>query len=220
MKRTYQLSGTLCLIGLLTLSGCSTTSNQSTGTGVIRSENATSTRLATVPSGTTMVVSLDEPLSTRTHKTGDWFTAHTIRPLSVEGRTVFPAGSEVRGQLTHDRQPGRTSGKAEMTISFEQIVDVNGRQQNISSEMIPLVGADEKISDEEKVAGGAVIGGIIGALTSKKKTKGAVTGALGGAAAGGAIALATRGNQIDLPAGQRFEVALTRTVEVPITRVD
>ena len=107
-----------------------------------------------------------------------------------------------------------------MTISFEQIIDLSGRQQSISTEIIPLVAEDETISDEEKVAGGAVIGGIIGALTSKKKTKGAVTGALGGAAAGGVIALATRGNQIELPAGQRFEVALTRTVEVPITRAD
>ena len=77
MKRTYQLTGTIWLVGLLTLSGCSTTSNQSTGTRVIRSENASGTRLATVPSGTTMVVTLDEPLSTRTHKT--WrlvFRAH------------------------------------------------------------------------------------------------------------------------------------------------
>jgi hypothetical protein len=210
----------LCVICTLAVLGCSMNSERAASPQVIRSENAMGTTIASVPSGTTMVVALDEPLSTTTHKTGDWFTARTMRSVTVEGKTVFPVGSEVRGRLTHVQAPGRTSGKAEMTLSFEEIVDASGRKHSISAELIPLQAADSEISDEETVAGGAVIGGIIGALTSKKKTKGAVTGALGGAAVGGVIALATKGNQIELPAGQRIEVALTRTVEVPISRVD
>ena len=76
--------------------------------------------------------------------------------------------------------------------------------------------ADIAKSNDLAPAGGAVIGGIIGALTSKDKAKGAATGAVAGGAAGGAIALATKGQQLELPVGQRFTVELTSPVQVQI----
>jgi len=207
----------------LALVGCSTASEttDAASAGKTGSETASKPDLkqnlrVQVPSGSTLTVALDQTLSTETNRAGDGFTARTTQAIMVDQRTVFPAGSKVTGTLTHVDEPHRTAGKAEMTLAFEEIVDVTGKTHAIGTEPLVLVGKGDKISDEEKVAGGAVIGGIIGALTSKDKAKGAATGAVAGGVAGGAIAIATKGPQLVLPAGQQFSVELTRSVVVQI----
>ncbi len=176
-------------------------------------------KMVSIPTGTTLVVALETHLRTDSNEIGDAFTARTAEAIRVNDMTVIPAGTEVRGRLTHVEEPHRTAGKAQMTLAFEQIVDGTGKPHEISVAPMVLEAEGDKVSDEEKVAAGAVVGGIIGALTSKKKTKGAATGAVAGAAAGGAIALATKGKQLDLPPGQQFSIALTAPVEVPASQL-
>lgn len=176
-------------------------------------------KMVSIPTGTILVVALETHLRTDSNEIGDAFTARTAEAIRLNDMTVIPAGTEVRGRLTHVEEPHRTAGKAQMTLAFEQIVDGTGKPHEISVAPIVLEAEGDKVSDEGKVAAGAVVGGIIGALTSKKKTKGAATGAVAGAAAGGAIALATKGKQLDLPPGQQFSIALTAPVEVPASQL-
>ncbi len=175
-------------------------------------------KMVTIPTGTSIVVALETHLRTDSNKVGDVFRARTTEAVRADNMTVIPVGAEVRGRLTQVEEPHRTSGKAQMTLSFEEYVDANGQVHAISAVPIALEAEGDKISDEEKVAGGAVIGGIIGALTSKKKGKGALTGAAAGAAAGGAVALATKGKQLDLPVGQQFSVELAAPVETTVAQ--
>lgn len=176
-------------------------------------------KLVTIPTGTTLVVALETHLRTDSNAAGDSFRARTTEAIRVDDMTVIPAGSEVSGRLTHVEEPHRTAGKAQMTLAFEEYVDANGKRFAISAAPISLEAEGDKVSDEGKVAAGAVIGGVIGALTSKKKTKGAATGAVAGAAAGGAIALATKGKQLDLPPGQQFSIELTAPLVVPAAQL-
>jgi hypothetical protein len=176
-------------------------------------------KMVSIPTGTTLVVALETHLRTDSNEIGDPFTARTTEAIRLGDATVIPAGTEVRGKLTHVEEPHRTAGKAQLTLAFEQIVDGTGKAHDISVAPMVLEAEGDKVSDEEKVAAGAVVGGIIGALTSKKKTKGAATGAVAGAAAGGAIALATKGKQLDLPPGQQFSIELTAPVEVPASQL-
>jgi hypothetical protein len=224
MTRRIYSPVALSLSLIFALAGCSKEAQQSdagqsssSGSGY---NNSGSSRPAVenveIPSGTTLIVALDERLSTETNQAGDRFKGHTTNSIVIDQTTVLPAGSTVRGHLTHVEEPHRTTGKAEMTLAFDEIVDASGKTHSISSGPIALVGKGDAISDEEKVAGGAVIGGIIGALTSKNKGKGAAVGAAAGAAAGGAVALATKSGQLELPPGQRFEVELTRSVEMQV----
>lgn len=176
-------------------------------------------KMVTIPTGTTMVVALETHLRTDSNVAGDAFHARTVEAIRVDSMTVIPAGSEIRGRLTQVEEPHRTAGKAQMTLAFEEFVDANGKSYSINAAPISLEGEGDKVSDEAKVAAGAVIGGVIGALTSKKKTKGAATGAVAGAAAGGAIALATKGKQLDLPPGQQFSIELIAPVQVPAAQL-
>lgn len=207
MTSTIHRAAVLSLCLLIAATGCGTITKQQQDE-------------VTVPSGTSVTIALDERLRTDTHESGDEFKAHTTSAVVIEGKTAIPAGAPVIGRLTHVEEPHRTAGKAEMTLAFEEIVDANGESHSISTEPVVLVGQGDKISDEEKVAGGAVIGGVIGALTGKEKAKSAAIGAAAGAAAGGAIALATKGQQLELPPGYRFTVQLTRSVDVEVAMRD
>jgi len=176
-------------------------------------------RMMTIPSGTPMIVALQTRLRTDANKAGEMFRANLTEAIRVDQFTVLPAGTEVRGQLTIVEEPHRTTGKAQMTLAFQELIDPVGDLRSISVSPIVLVAEGDKISDEAKVASGAVIGGVIGALTSKKqRAKGAAVGAAAGAVAGGALALATKGHQLDLPAGQQFEFELNEPLSLSVTR--
>jgi outer membrane lipoprotein SlyB len=214
------------LFAAVSLFGCKSSQEQASVTEAAKAKSSdTSTpksnwpKMVTIPSGTTLLVSLDTPLGTALNKSGDNFQGHTAEAVRVDQMTVLPSGTEVRGRLTLVEQPHRTTGKAQMTLSFDQVVDPSGQIHSISTAPIVLVAKGDKISDEEKVAAGAVIGGVIGALSSsKQRAKGAAVGAAAGAAAGGAIALATKGKQMELPAGQRFAVDLEESLRVSVTQ--
>jgi len=175
------------------------------------------TKNIAIPAGTTLAVSLVTPLRTDSNTVGDQFTATLTQPIVIEGLTLISEGAEVRGRLTQVEEPHRTKGRARMTLVFERVIDINGMSHTIETQPIVMEAAPDKISDEAKVGGGAVVGGIIGALTSKKnKAKGAAVGAAVGAAAGGAAALATKGSQLVLSPGQEFNIEMVKATEVPV----
>lgn len=220
MTRSIRYLAVLSLGTLVIAAGCSSPAERSDNTSASSSGGGAQSKPRVqeveIPSGTTLVVALDERLGTDTHQSGDRFNAHTTNAVVVDRTTVLPVGSAVRGHLSRVEEPHRTKGKAAMTLVFDEVVDAEGRTHSISASPISLEGKGDAISDEEKVAGGAVIGGIIGALASKNRGKGAAVGAAAGAAAGGAVALATKSGQLELPAGQRFEVELTQSVEMRV----
>lgn len=239
LTRNIAIAATMSLFGLVATLGCQTSqqkadamaaktpvaSNATAPAPAPSNSLAASTpkpgwpRMMTIPSGTTMIVALQTRLRTDVNKAGEMFRTNLTEAVRVAQVTVLPAGTEVRGQLTIVEEPHRTTGKAQMTLAFQELIDPVGDLRSIAVSPIVLVAEGDKISDEAKVASGAVIGGVIGALTSKKqRAKGAAVGAAAGAVAGGALALATKGHQLDLPAGQQFEFELSESVSLPVTR--
>jgi len=208
------------------LIGCQSAQEEASATEAAKTKTSSNTsspksswpKKVTIPAGTTLLVSLDQPLTTEVNKSGDNFKAHLYEAVRVNDMTILPSGTEIRGGLTHVEPPHRTTGKAQMTLVFDQVVDPSGQLHSISTSPIVLVAEGDKISDEEKVAAGAVIGGVIGAISSsKQRAKGAAVGVAAGAAAGGAIALATKGHQIELPSGQHFALGLDDSLLMSVT---
>lgn len=233
LLRKIALSVALPIIATVSLFGCQSAEDRATAAELAAAEaaktktsNVQSTtpksnwpKMVTIPAGTTMMVSLNNMLRTDQQKSGHNFTARLTEPVRVDQMTVLPSGTEVRGHLVQVEEPHRTSGKALMVLDFDQVVDPSGSLHSISVDQITLVGQGDKISDEAKVAGGAVIGGVIGAISSnKQRNKGAAVGAAVGAAAGGAIALATKGQQIELPANQHFALDLNESLRLSVTQ--
>ncbi len=167
-----------------------------------------------VPAGTSVVVALQTSLSTENASEGQTFTAETTEPTVIEGKTVAPAGTIVRGKVSSVAKPGAIKGAAKMTLDFEQLSFADGATYEFDAAPITLAGQSDTEADVERLAAGTVAGAIIGGIA--KGGKGAAVGALIGAGAGGTWAVATKGDHIVLEPGQRFRIETTDATEMPV----
>ncbi|MFN8177616.1 MAG: hypothetical protein U0167_06805 [bacterium] len=168
----------------------------------------------TVPAGTSVSASLVTPLSTATAKDGDSFVATTTEPIVVEGKTVIPAGAQIHGVLQDVQASGRIKGRAQMTLAFQQIDDSQGMAHTISADPVSLQAKGEAKGDAAKIAGGGLAGALVGGLAKGKK--GALIGTAIGAGAGTALVLATKGDEVELAAGQALSVRTTAPLSVTV----
>jgi hypothetical protein len=167
-----------------------------------------------IPAGTTVVASLDTPLSTDVNHSGDPFTATTIEAIDVGGRTVTPSGSQIHGVLQDVEDSGRIEGRARLTLLYQSLVDPQGKRYGISAQPLTLQAASSTHGDIEKIAAGTVLGAIVGAIADGGK--GAAIGAGAGAGAGTIVVLATKGEDLALNPGQKLAVRTTGATSVQV----
>ena len=99
-----------------------------------------------------------------------------------------------------------------MTLAYESIVDSQNKTHAISALPLTLQAASATRGDVEKIAAGGILGAIIGGIT--KGGKGAAIGAGAGAGAGTVLMLATKGDEVELEAGQRLNIHTTSPMSV------
>lgn len=153
--------------------------------------------------GTRLLVRLDEALSSRTARREDRFDATVYRPLRAEGRIAVPAGARLRG-IVKDVEPAqRASRGGRLALDFDTLY-LDRRRLDLRSRVVSL-DQDSGGSDTVGKAGiGAVLGGVLGGILGGKK--GAVVGIIVGGT--GAVA-ASKGDEVDLPAGTIVTIELT-----------
>jgi hypothetical protein len=161
-----------------------------------------------IPEGTTFSVRLDEPLSSRSARREDRFDASVFRPIRAEGRMAVPAGTRIRG-IVREAEPaqrGTRGGRLELDFDAlfleSQRLDVRTRVVSVSE--------DDRGEKAEKAGIGAVLGGVVGGILGGRR--GAIVGAvLGGT---GAV-VASKGEEVELPAGTILTVRLERALVIP-----
>jgi len=170
--------------------------------------SATAAVNANIPSGTRVTVRVTEKLSSETAKLGERFHGTLAAPVVVNGRTLFPQGAAVTGQVVHVKSSGRLSSPGELTLALRTI-QAGGRSYAVSANPFVIKGESHTKSNVAKIGGttalGAILGGIFGG------GKGAAIGAASGAAAGTGVAAAT-GKK---PALVESEAVLVWTVGAP-----
>jgi hypothetical protein len=176
---------------------------------------APTTRVYTVPAGTELVTTLDQRLSTDDVKAGQTFTGRTTNAIVVDGKTMIPAGSTVRGEVVVSSRAPNVGGKARMTLAFHDVVLPSGKTYALNAQSVALEGESTTGGDVEKIVGGAIGGAVIGGILGGKS--GAAKGAAGGAAVGTVIAVATKGNDIVLEPGTKLGVLLRTDIGIPVT---
>lgn len=155
-----------------------------------------SSRPIDIPAEIDLRIRLTSPISTRTNKVGDKFTAEVLTPASYEGATI-------EGHISSLDRSGKISGRTEMSFTFDTITLVDGRNGPISAHLEKIFESESvKEVDEEgnvrsgsrtkdsQVRGGvgATAGAIIGAIAGG--VKGAILGAvIGGGAGVGTVAI-------------------------------
>lgn len=188
--------------------------------GVISTElsNARVTyREVTVPAGTILRATLDDPLASDTSRVEDRVKATLSEPLQVDGREIVKAGSTLAGTVTAARQSAKVKGRARLAFRFDTLTPADASERlAIETRPVVLEAAGSESKDAKTIgipaAAGAVLGGILGGA------KGAAAGAAIGGGAGTAVVLTTRGDEVHLAAGTAVELRLERpvTFQVPV----
>jgi len=160
-----------------------------------------------IPAGTQIVGTLQQPLSTKQNNEGDRVTLRTEAPLEI-GNATLPSGMLLTGQITKSHSGNHLVGEPSITISFDRL-QIGGRDYAISTVPFKIKGKSSTGKTAKKVGAGAVVGGVIGAVAGS-----AAKGAVVGAVLGTGVAVATNGNDLEVPAGNRLSVQLARPVTV------
>ena len=174
-------------------------------------EPAPTPRPRVVAAGTALPIVLEAGLTTKTAKPEDRVVAELAADVVVDGDVLLPAGSEVSGHVVSAVRSGRVQGKARLVDSFDGI-RAGGKTFRIDATGFDVT-AGSSAGKDAKIAGGAAAGGVvIGAIADGGE--GALKGGLIGGALGGAAVLATRGKEVELPAGSRYKIELRKSLRL------
>jgi len=164
-----------------------------------------------VASGTPLTIVLKQAVSTKTAQPEDRVVAELAEDVVEDGDVLLPAGSEVLGHVVTAVRSGRVKGRARLVVSFDKI-RVDGRTFDVDATDFDVTAESSKGKDAKIAGGAAAAGAVIGAIADGGE--GALKGGLIGGAAGGAAVLATRGKEVELPAGSRYKIELTRSLRL------
>ncbi len=170
----------------------------------------------TADTGTRVSLAVVNPISSRSAKAGDEFTATVSSDVTdAAGHVVIPQGSTVHGTIV-EVKPGGASNPGTLKLAINS-VNVGGESYPLDAtiESAATVREGRGVTGKEaaKVGVGAAAGAIAGRIIGKD-TKGTIIGGVVGAAAGAGVAAATRTVDIVLPAGGKVDIALTKPVTV------
>jgi hypothetical protein len=169
-----------------------------------------------IPNGTQFIATLNNDLTTSGTREGDSFTMTVRAPAQYEGATIEGYVQRIEGS-------GRISGRAEMTLDFQQIRLPDGRTAGFGGtiESVRPIGGEEVRVDTEgggavqesgsqsnrtaqRAAIGAAVGAIIGAIA--KGGKGAAIGAAIGAGAGAGSVYVQGRDELELRSGTELVI--------------
>jgi hypothetical protein len=163
-----------------------------------------------LPAGTTIEVTVDQAVSSKTSNNGDRFAASIAAPVNANGREILAKGAAVSGTVTDAKSAGRFKGNAGLTLTLAS-VKIGGKEYNLKtsdySEKTGSRGKRELLSTGIGAAAGAAIGAIAGG------GKGAAIGAGAGGGAGAVGGALTGERDVEVPA----ETKLTFTLSEPLS---
>jgi hypothetical protein len=128
-----------------------------------------SSRPETVPEGTALEVVLNQTISSGESRSGASFDATLAAPIVIEGKTVIPRHSTVRGHVVDSEASGRLKGVAHLDLTLNS-VEVNGKSYDLETSNISRSGQNHNKRNAELIGGAAGAGAGTGtaAYTGKK----------------------------------------------------
>jgi hypothetical protein len=97
------------------------------------------------------MVQLAEPVSTRTHKTGDTFAIRLAEPVVVRGRILLPAGTTGVGVVTDAAKPGLGGKGGKLVLSARSLTGPGGT-------VLPLKGLQLSVNGKGRAKAATALG--------------------------------------------------------------
>jgi len=210
----------LTLAATVAVGACGTSASDATDTSVTAKNGGAAGFLAsrayrdvTIPSGTTLPLSLTSSMASDTSAVEDPVTAELTRAVSIDGREVLPAGARMAGNVTQVDDSGRVKGRAMIAFRFTSL-QAGGQRYDVQTTALRHVASATKGEDATKIGIGAGAGAVIGGLLGGGD--GAAKGAAIGGGAGTGVVLATKGKDVHLAPGADVTSRLTAPVTVRV----
>ena len=163
----------------------------------------------TLPAGSVFLVRTEQALESATMKVGQTFETTIIEEVSVNGYTLIPANSRVRGAVTYV-QPATRERSGVMQVAFDRLVIPGGSTYTIVAKLTSTDSTErrqiEQRTDQRVVLVGER-GGLGAAIAGAGSSRGSASGIL--AALGNML---SEGRDVSVPAGTTFAVQLERAV--------
>lgn len=153
-------------------------------------------------------VRLQTTLDSDTAQPEDRVEATTAVDVLQDGRVLVPAGSIVRGVVSHVHRASRTDRSGELALHFDEL-QIGDRTFPVRANPVDTIKSEGLKDEAGRIAAGAGVGAIVGGIIGG--VKGAITGILIGA--GGTI-VATEGKDVEVPAGTILRIRLDQPVYV------
>src|SRR5262245_58952862 len=113
--------------------------------------------VANIPSGTSVQVRLTETLNSETANVGQIFHGSLADPVVANGRTLFPKGANVTGEVVNVQRSGRLSTPGELHLRLRTI-RTGGRTYGVSVQTMVIKGESHTKSNVTKIGGGTAAG--------------------------------------------------------------
>jgi hypothetical protein len=132
-----------------------------------------------VPAGATLVVRLDQKISSDDANRGDTWNGTIARPVySDDNRVVIPEGSPVVGVVTSVRE-GTHSTRPMIALSVRRVT-IDGRGYSVDADSEPIIADTKSAKKVGAIVGGTAVGALLGHAVGGKK--GAIIGGIAGGA--------------------------------------
>jgi hypothetical protein len=106
---------------------------------------------ADIPQGAHVLLRMENSVSTRTAKEGDFVYLRTAFPIANAGDIAVPAGSYVQGVVSMSKQSGRVKGRAQLAIRLETLTLASGKVYKFSPHLSSVDSGDsgQKVEGSE-----------------------------------------------------------------------
>lgn len=196
-----------------------------------------------VPSGTKVPIIMDTAIDTDTSQEGDEFAARTSEDLEIDGQTVVPAGSIIKGRIAALNAPRNLSRSGSVALKFDTVTTPDNRQIPLVANLVAhggVVHARRGMKDIAIDTGtfalptllGVGIGVLAGSAhnnnnntkttngTSSSHKVNSATGAMIGAGVGAAVGIAIlcikKGKKVDVRPGDELKIELAEDLRMPM----
>lgn len=211
----------------------SSTSSSTSSSG--SSEKVLQGYIRVVPTGTKIPIIMDTAVDSDTSQEGDEFSARTAEDLTIDGSTVVPAGSIIKGRIAQMNGPRALNRSGSVALKFDTITTPDNRQIPLVANIVARGGVVHARRGMKDVAldcgtvslptlAGLGIGVLAGGSSSSSSSSsssgvgragGAMIGAGIGLAVGVAVLLAKKGKKVEVRPGDELKIELAEELRMP-----
>jgi hypothetical protein len=164
-----------------------------------------------VPSGTKIPIIMDTAVDSDTSQEGDEFSARTAEDLTIDGSTLVPAGSIIKGRIAQLNPPRHLNRSGSVALKFDTVTTPDNRQIPIVANLVARGGVVHARRGMKDIA---MDTGIVAVPAAAGL--GALIGAGIGTAVGVAILLSKKGKKVDVRPGDELKIELAEDLRMPM----